>query len=474
MGDLSQQAVTDLRNLNPHVVRFPGGNSASNYFWNAEQDKLPADVPLSQPDKDGISQKAEYLFGRTHLNWQFNLEQYYNLLKQTNSEGLISVNYAYARYSTAADPVAAAAHLAADWVRYDNGRTKYWEVGNEHFGNWQTGYRINVSNNKDRQPEVITGELYGRHFQVFADSMRKAAREIGKPIFIGAVAFDGPATESWQTPTTKGWNAGMMKASGNKADFYVLHNYFTPGENVSASAILSAASTVPGEMLNFITAELQRNGAEIKPIALDEWNMFAFGARQQVSNVSGLFAVLVLGEALTHKFGMTARWDMLNGWDNGNDHGMFSAGDEPGIPKWNPRPSFFYMYYFQKLLGDRLIPSSVSGGSGLKTYAASYSSGEINLTIVNTSTSAQSAELKFNNFLPGARYFWYSLEGGTDNGEFSGKVLVNGTGTSLNAGGPAAYAGIKAFSAPAEKGIKVTVPARGAVFMVVQKKEITK
>ncbi|MDV3197476.1 MAG: hypothetical protein Q8884_02725 [Sweet potato little leaf phytoplasma] len=35
------------------------------------------------------------------------------------------MNYAYARYSTAADPVAAAAHLAAEWVRHDNGRTKY-------------------------------------------------------------------------------------------------------------------------------------------------------------------------------------------------------------------------------------------------------------------------------------------------------------------------------------------------------------
>ena len=31
----------------------------------------------------------------------------------------------YARYSTAANPVATAAHLAADWVRYDNGRKSH-------------------------------------------------------------------------------------------------------------------------------------------------------------------------------------------------------------------------------------------------------------------------------------------------------------------------------------------------------------
>lgn len=470
MGNPSQQALTDVRNLRPHVIRFPGGNSASNYFWNAEQDKPPLDAPAVLPDKDGRNQKADYLYGKSNLDWQFSLEEYYDMLRQTNSEGLISVNYAYARYGQSANPVAAAAHLAADWVRYDKGRTRYWEVGNEHFGNWQTGYRIDVSANKDGQPEVITGDLYGQHFKVFADSMKKAALEIGKPIFIGAVAFDAAATESWQTPATKGWNAGMMKAAGDKADFYAVHNYFTLSENASASTILTAASTVPASLMNFITADLSKNGAAVKPVALDEWNMFALGSKQQVSNISGLFAVVVLGEALVNKYGMAARWDMLNGWENGNDHGIFSAGDEPGIPKWNPRPSFYYMYYFQKMLGDRLIPTAVTGGSGLKTYASSYSSGEVNLTIVNTSTTAQSAELKFKNFLPGGRYYWYSLEGGTDNGEFSRKVFVNGSGPVLDAGGPLNYEGIKAFSAPADGGIKVSIPARGAVFLVVQKK----
>jgi len=469
MGNLSQQAMADVKNLQTHVTRFPGGNSASNYFWNAEQDKLPADVPLLQPDKDGRSQKGDYLYGRSNYDWQFNLEKYYDLLRQSGSEGLISVNYAYARYSTAKDPVAAAAHLAADWVRYDKGRTRYWEVGNEHFGDWQTGYRIDVSKNQDQQPEIITGELYGRHFKVFADSMKKAAAEIGKPIFIGAVAFDGPATESWQTNTTKGWNAGMMKAAGDKPDFYAVHSYFTDIANVNAATILSDASSVPGKMMSFISGDLQKNGAAVKPIALDEWNMFAKDAKQQVSNVSGLFAVLVLGESLTSKYGLTARWDMLNGWDNGNDHGLFSAGDEPGIPKWNPRPSFYYMYYFQKFLGDRLVPVSVSGNAGLKAFASTYSSGELNVSIVNTSTSAQSTELKYKNFIPGKRYFWYTLEGGTDNAEFSRKVLVNGVGPSLDAGGPSTYSSIKAFSALAEKGLKITVPARGAVFMVVEK-----
>src|SRR4030095_17136725 len=98
--------------------------------------------------------------------------------------------------------VASAAHLAADWVRYDNGRTKYWEIGNESNGTWQAGYRIRTQNNKDGQPEFITGELYGRHFKQFADSMRKAANEISKTIFIGAQLLERPA-DPWQTATDK-------------------------------------------------------------------------------------------------------------------------------------------------------------------------------------------------------------------------------------------------------------------------------
>lgn len=65
--------------------------------------------------------------------------------------------------------VASAAHMAADWVRFDNGRTKYWEIGNENFGDWEAGYRINTANNHDGQPEFATGLLYGQHLKVFAD-----------------------------------------------------------------------------------------------------------------------------------------------------------------------------------------------------------------------------------------------------------------------------------------------------------------
>ena len=464
-------AIAHITNLHPHIIRFPGGSSSDVYFWNALQGVNPADAPGMIKDKDGIDKAPGYNYGKTNYNWQCSLDNYYTMLQQTNNQGIITVNYGYARYGTGTGPVAAAAHLAADWVRYDNGRTKYWEVGNENFGDWEWGYRINTALNKDGQPEYLTGSLYASHFKIYVDSMKKAAAEIGKTIFIGAVTYDSPATEAWLTNTIKTWNSGMMSGSGNKADFYVVHNYFTPyDQNSIASVIFNSALTVPGQMMNYVTQALQTNGATIKPVIMDEWNMWAKDSKQQVSNASGVFALLVMGEALKNKYGMSARWDMMNGWSNGNDHGMFSSGDEPGVGKWSPRPSFYYMYYFQKLLGDRLVANTVTGTSGITAYSSTYSSGQVNVTLINTSAAAEVIDIQMKNFYAGTRFYWYNLEGGTDNGEFSRKVLINGAGPVLEAGGPVDYTNVKARSAVTSGGIRVSVPARGSVIIIVDKK----
>ncbi|HTL10437.1 MAG TPA: hypothetical protein VL307_19315, partial [Chitinophagaceae bacterium] len=350
-------------------------------------------------------------------------------------------------------------------------RTKYWEIGNENYGNWEWGYRIDVSANKDGQPEFLTGALYGQHFKVFVDSMQKAANEIGKKIFIGAVAAEAPAPEPWQTTTRKTWNAGMMPAVNTKADFYVVHNYYTPyNTNANAALILGTALSETSTMINYVTQTLQASGAAVKPIAMDEWNITSNTSRQQVSNISGVFASLVMGEAIKNKYGMAARWDLINGWNNGDDHGLFSAGDEPGTAKWSPRPSFFYLYYMQKMLGDRLVATTVAGNAGVLAYGSTFSSGQAGVALINTSTSAQVTEVKLKNWALGNRFYWYSLQGGDDNGEFSRKVLVNGAGPAGVAGGPADYATLKANSALSNTGVRVSIPARGAVFLVTEKK----
>ncbi len=472
MGTFVDQAsfMTDITNLKPNIIRWPSGSGSDGYFWNLKPGDVPEGAPTQYMDKDGKTFAAWYGYGLSTENWRASLNNYYAMLQQSNNKGIITANYGFARYGTSLNPVVTAAHLAADWVRFDNGRTEYWEIGNENYADWEVGYRIDTTKNKDGQPEFLTGKLYAQHFKVFADSMRKAASEVGNKIKIGAVMQESQ-TQSWQTATTRNWNATMIPEIQNKADFYIVHNYITPyGENSTAAVILSTAASVPNTMMNFCTSELTNYGGEIKPFAFTEWNMWAKDAKQQVSNISGLFAITVQAEAIKNKYGLTARWDLLNGWNNGDDHGLFSDGGSPDDPRWNPRPSFYYMYYFQKCIGDRMVSTNVQGTTNVRAYASTYSSGQMNVTLINTTSTPQIFEIKTKNFFYGNRFYWYNLEGSTDNGEFSRKVIVNGAYPNGVAGGPANYATLKARSALTTSGIKLTVPALGSVCVLIDKK----
>ena len=459
-----------ISTIHPHIIRFPGGSISDVFFWNAQPNIPPADAPAQLVNANGTVSAANYWFGKNAAGWTLSVDNYYAMLQQTNNQAMITINYGYARYGTGSDPVAAAAHLAADWVRYDNGRTKYWEIGNENFGDWEAGYRINTANNQDGQPEFLSGQLYGQHFKVFADSMKKAAQQIGKTIYIGAVLSES-APQGWWTPTATFWNTGVLNATGNTPDFYIVHNYYTSYlTNAPATEILNTPIPVTQTMMNYVKQSITNAGVTQKPMILGEWNIFSTGSKQPVSHINGLHAIMVLGESLKNKFGMTARWDLANGWDNGNDHGMFNIGDEPdGVPKWNPRPAFYSMYYFQKYLGDRLV-SSTSTSSDIISYASSFSSGETSVALVNKGTDSKTIEVTFKNFKKGNNFYWYMLTGGGDNGEFSRKTMVNGSGPSVASGGPANYKTVNPFAASAVNGVKVVVPGRAAIFLVVEKK----
>ena len=470
MGPIVTEPVlmNHITNLKPNIIRFPGGSISDLYFWNANRTTKPTDAPDTLLNEHGNKQPAGYWYGKLNESWTINVDQYYQLLQQSQSTGMIIVNYGYARYGTGSSPVARAAHLAANWVRYDNGRTKYWEVGNECNGTWEAGYRINTANNKDGQPELVNGALYGKHFKVFADSMRKAAQEIGKTIYIGAYLLE-KAPASWQTPADQTWNAGVLSEVKNVADFYDIHSYYTNfQENSTPDVVLNTAATNTKAMMDFMKATLTNAGASQKPIALTEWNIFSEGSMQQASYINGMHATIVLGEMMKNKYGMASRWDLANGWSNGNDHGMFNIGDEPGVSKWNPRPPFYYMYYFQRMMGDRLVNTTVTG-SDLLAYGSTFSSGQKGVTIVNRSTTNRIATIEIKNATPGAKYYYYTLTGGTDNGNFSRKVIVNGKTSVEASGGPADYKTLKAYSSLTEGGIRISAPARSVVYVVVEK-----
>lgn len=474
MGQIVVQPVlmNYLKDLSPGIIRGPAGSNSDVYFWN-QSSAPPADAPDSIYENATLGAYG-YWYGGNTQSWTFSLNNYYQLLQQTNSDGILTVNYGYARYGTSANPVAAAAHLAADWVRYDNGKTKYWEIGNECYGNWEAGYEIDTTKNQDKQPQIITGNLYGTHFNVFADSMRAAAKETGKVIYIGAVLLDAPAP-SWADATNQTWNQGVLTTAGNTADFFIVHDYFTAyNTNSSVNDILYSATEVPSTAMAYLKNQLDTYGITSKPIAMTEWNIQAVGAKQDVSNIAGVHAVITLGEFIKGQVGEASRWDLANGWNNGDDMGMFnnSAGSaEPGASQWNPRPTFFYMYFFQKYFGDKMVASAVTGDTAVLSYASSFTSGESGIILVNKSSSAKNVKVSINNFRAGTNYYWYTLNGGTDNAPFSQQLYINDTAPMGSTGGPLNYASVKANAATLSGGINISLPGYAVTFIVAENKK---
>lgn len=462
--------IKHIRTLSPNIIRYPGGNLSNIFFWNAAPGNKPSDVPdtIQYGDKRKVRAESFY-YGMNESPATLSIDNYYKMLQMTNSTGIICVNYGYARYGTSPHPVQQAAHYAADWVRYDKGRTKFWEIGNEDYGPWQAGYAIDTTKNHDGQPRLISGKLYGTQFKVFADSMRAAAREIHSEIHIGAVMIEAPK-QTRSGEIEKGWNDGILSTAGNAPDFNIIHCYYTPyQQNTSAEMVLASAKRETDKMISYMKDLSKEKNMIQKPVALTEWNIFAVGSMQSCSYISGMHAAIVLGEMAKTKYGMASRWDFANGYAKGNDHGLFSKGDEPGVPRWNPRPAYYYLYYFEKFFGDHIV-STGSTNDSLLVYASTYSSGEVGIVMINTAKSPHIVKLNFTNFKPGKKYYLYSLTGGTDNGEFSQQVFVNGIGPDIKSGGPKNIETIKALSATIKKELVVDSPSRSIQYILVEKK----
>ncbi len=470
MGQIVTQTslMQYISDLSPNIIRAPAGSVSDVYFWNGTAaSPAPADVPDSIYTNNGTLGPTGPWYGGNTQSWTLSLDDYYSMLSSTKSQGIFTVNYGYARYGTGPNPVSAAAHLAADWVRHDNGRTKYWEIGNESYGSWEAGWKIDVTRNQDGQPALITGSLYGQHWNVFADSMRAAASQIGATIYIGAILYGSPP-QSYDYASIQTWNQGVLQNAGAGADFFIIHDYFTGyNTNSTVAQILATGTTEAPTDMAYLKSQLSGAGVAAKPVALTEWNIQATGAKQNTSYIAGVHAALTLGTFIRNGFGEASRWDLANGYANGDDMGMFNIGDEPNAPLWNPRPAFYYMYYFQRFFGDRMVFDTLKRvNSDLVTYSSTFSSGQAGTVIINTGGVNHVVSIDFQHFPAGANYHYMVLTGGTDNSPFSSQVWVNGAGPATATGGPLSYSTIKSYSAPLTGTIKLSVPAMSVVYLV--------
>lgn len=382
----SEKAIDQLNRLEIADMRLPGGNWSNQWMWDGS---LPTDV------RDNY---AADIKGPPNQNWTMNTDDLIALCDSVNARPQPCVNYSLARYYTSEDRVQKAASYAASWVRDLNivkkKGAKFWEVGNENYGQWQAGYNVSDLGQ-------ITGSEYGKDFTIFADSMHAA----DSTIKVGAVLIPDEGKYN-------NWSEGVLPEIGNHADYLVIHDYFTYASDLNTvplEAVLDSIVRIKGDFdrVQKMVAEHTDKSLDHFPIALTEYNVRA--GMKDNAMVSNLFVTMTLGEAIEAGYGLVNIWDIANGYKaNEGDHGILSRNN-PNVENYTAHPTFFAYYYFQKMFGDIMVKTSHNKNK-LYCYSSRFSSGEAGVILVNPTASEKTVTVNMNNFTTSDRMYWYTIK----------------------------------------------------------------
>ncbi|MBN1129050.1 MAG: hypothetical protein JXA71_08690 [Chitinispirillaceae bacterium] len=444
-ADDNATKVRHYRNAGLTILRMPGGSWADIWFWNALDRTM---IPSLCATAGSIPNLGTPQAGGTDNTNSMTMPNQYRLCDAVGAEGIITVNYGYARYGGSSNPVATAAKYAADWVRDVNivrrRNVKYWEVGNENFGSWEAGYDVSVCGRG-----IQTGTQYGRDFCVFVDSMKK----VDPTIKIGAVV----------QPV---WQRQVLPEVKDKADFLVVHIYY-PEENGTPTLNQLFAGVTRGrtkiEELMDDVATCTGKARDYYPIALTEWNIQATGTRG-VGPANAIFHAMATGEHIKNGWGLVTTWDLHNGYSNGTDHGLLAANNEPGVAEGTPHCYFFANYYYHRCFGDVLVPATATSAT-MAVYASRFSSGQFGIVVVNVSANSQTVRLTTASGPVFSRYYWWEIS--TDNIE-GRNIAVNNVNGTQESGGPDNYESVLPWSAHSTGEITITSKPYSANFIVAE------
>ena len=293
-GDVAEK----LKQVRPAFIRWPGGNVAQDYHWRwgiGARDERPA---------------------WTNLSWanelepgDFGTDEFVQLCHDVGAEPSLTVNV---------EGRGATAEEAAEWVQYANGpasskygamraaggypepyHVKYWEVGNEIWGDWVRGHS--------------DAATYAGNLQRYARALRGADSSI-QLIGVGDNNVD--------------WNRTVLKTSGTLIDYLAVHHYYGQKEMQGDVRNLMAR---PLHYERFYQ-EMKRMIGELAPghkiqLAINEWNT-SLPLPAQHSMLSALYGARLMNVfERSDIVGMSAPSDMVNGWSGGliqaSRHGLF-------------------------------------------------------------------------------------------------------------------------------------------------------
>ncbi len=380
------------------ALRYPGGSTADIYNWQTNT------IVAGQ---------------NSYANPANTFDAFIGLAAKLGAAPVVTVNYGTSPTGGGGTPA-----FAAAWVRYANVThgygVKYWEIGNEVYGNGEYGSSWETDLHPAHDPST-----YGANVAQFAQAMKA----VDPTIKVGAVLA---APGNWPDGQSPDWNSGVLAQCGSSIDFVVVHWYAqNPGNETDAGLLASPQSGVGGTpSIAAMTAKLrtliaQYGGTKAASIRIlvTETNSVAYNpGKQTLSTVNALFAADTLLTWVENGAANVDLWDLHNGSTYGNtssalygstnygDYGVLSNASSGEPAADTPFPTYYGLQMLAALgrPGDALV-SSASGTPLLATHAVLQANGSLAVLLVNKDpANTITASVAVSGFTPGGTGTMYA------------------------------------------------------------------
>ncbi|MFJ2632368.1 MULTISPECIES: cellulose binding domain-containing protein [unclassified Streptomyces] len=370
-AQMNEPQVQDLlQAADVGMLRYPGGSYGDIYHWRTNT--APGGYVAPGTDFDAFM----------------------GTVKKIGAQPMLIANYG-----------SGTPQEAADWVRYANVTkgygAKFWEVGNELYGNGHYGSGWEQDDHADKSPAA-----YANNVLQYVSAMKA----VDPTVKVGAVLTmpgnwpDGVMADG----ESADWNHTVIPLIAGKADFVIVHWY--PSTSDTAQ-MLNTPSQLAGE-LGQLKDQLTAAGAGDTPIALTEVN----GGRDVDTQPNALFGADAYLTALQNGVFTVDWWDTHNGAQqistspNGatdyGDWGVLSSANCVGTvcePALNtPFPPYYAIQMLSRLgrPGDRMVGAG-SGAATVAAHAVRRANGDLSVLLINKDPSAaRTVALHYTGFTP--------------------------------------------------------------------------
>ncbi|WP_328911731.1 MULTISPECIES: cellulose binding domain-containing protein [unclassified Streptomyces] len=352
------------------MLRYPGGSYGDIYHW--QDNTAPGGYVAPGTDFDSFM----------------------GTVKKIGAQPILIANYG-----------SGTPQEAADWVRYANVTkgygAKFWEVGNELYGNGHYGSGWETDNHADTSPTE-----YADNVVKYASAMKA----VDPTVKVGAVLT---LPGNWPDGVMAGnetadWNHTVIPLIAGKADFVIVHWY--PGGS-NAAQTLNSPAQLTGELAQ-LRDQLDAAGAAGTPVALTEVNSNVYEDTQP----NALFGADAYLTALQSGVFTVDWWDTHNGPEaistapdgatDFQDYGILSSGTCVGTVCEPALNTPFPTYYAIKMLsevgrpGDQLVNAG-SSSALVSAHAVHRANGDLSVLLINKDpANAQNVALHYTGFTP--------------------------------------------------------------------------